>query len=200
MRDFLPAVCVGIALVVVGAANAVAPPVPPTQMVSPADAASAKEALATLGKAFGVQPAETPPQEGEHKTMGDVADKTIDLVGKAVASVSSTLEKVAPHVWQIMVRQQYANAVGDLLIPWGLVGLILVLFLTLKKMWVTTPTGRDYMSNEQISQLVFSRILPTVGMLAFGIWGVIALGESIKILINPEYYAVRDIITMLLGR
>lgn len=47
----------------------------------------------------------TTPTSG--KTVGDVLDKALDLVSGSVATIAAGVEKAAPHVWRIMIFQQY---------------------------------------------------------------------------------------------
>lgn len=174
--------------------------------VSDADAAQARKELENLAVAFGVKKVPgatsstdtvTPAEKQDHKTLGDVGDKALDMVGKAVASLSATLEKVAPHVWKIMIRQQYAKAISGLVDPWGLLIVVIIYYRIIDKYWkLTERSSRD----EKGFRLVFLDILSVVFGLVFCVWGVSALSDAIKIFINPEYYAIKDIITMLLAQ
>jgi len=173
------------------------------QALSPQDAAKAKAELENLAQAFGIKPPSTngttatSTSAEQHKTIGDVGDKALDMVGKAVASISSTLEKVAPHVWKIMIRQQYAKAIGDLIVPWGLLFLVLLYWLILRKMWQPGSSEGD---EEWWARFWVVRFLPGLFSFIFAWWGFVRLSDSVMMLLNPEYYAVKDIITMLLGQ
>lgn len=176
--------------------------------LSDTDAAEARKELENLAIAFGVKPASTATTDTtattttagkqEHKTIGDVGDKALDMVGKAVASISATLEKVAPHVWKIMIRQQYAKAIAGLIVPWGLLLLIFLYWQIIRKAWKTE--GIEDGSDDWWARLWIVRLIPGVVGFIISIWGFIRLSDSILLLINPEYYAVKDIITMLLGQ
>ena len=173
------------------------------QPLSPQDAAKAKAELETLAIAFGVKPAvtttaTTTTQAEEHKTLGDVGDKALDMVSKAVTSISATLEKIAPHVWKIMIKQQYAKAIGGLVVPWGLILITILYWRIIRKAWSTDDIGDD--SNEWWARFWIVRGIPFIAGFVLSIWGVTRLSYSIMLLINPEYYAVRDLITMLLGQ
>ncbi len=180
-----------------------APTPAPVQALSPQDAAAARAELANLAQAFGVKtdpaPAASPAnQDTEHKTVSDVADKALDLVSRAVASISATLEKVAPHVWKIMIKQQYAKAIGGLIVPLGLLFLTTLYWRILRKLWKTD--GMVKASEEWWTHLWFANIIPCFFGVIFAAWSFARLAESVMLLVNPEYYAVRDIITMLLGQ
>ena len=118
------------------------------------------------------------------------------MVKDLVASVSKTLESVAPNVWRIMIRQQYANAIADLVLPWLLFVIALVIWGITQKKWVLKDCSSD---DEKVARMIFAWIVHVACGAIFAIWGAIALSDSIKYLINPEYYAVRDLLTMLLN-
>jgi hypothetical protein len=174
------------------------------QALTPTQIKEAKADLDNLAVAFGVKPAAatttatTTTQAEEHKTIGDVGDKALDMVGKAVASISATLEKVAPHVWKIMIKQQYAKAIGGLIVPWGLLFLVLLYWQVIRKAWKTDSIEDD--SGEYWARMWFVRIIPGIAGFIITIVALVALSNSIMILVNPEYYAVKDIISMLLGQ
>lgn len=159
-----------------------------------------KEELKALGQAFGVEtpkPAESAKAApAPSKTAAEVADKALGMVKDLVASVSKTLESVAPNVWRIMIRQQYANAIADLVLPWLLFVIALVIWGITQKKWVLKDCSSD---DEKVARMIFAWIVPVACGAIFAIWGAIALSDSIKYLINPEYYAVRDLLTMLLN-
>lgn len=162
-----------------------------------------REQLQALAEAMGVEVTPKPASQNAGKTaadapkkdMAEVADKALDLVNGLVASVSETLQRVAPEVWRIMIRQQYAKAIADLIVPWSLLMLAIVYYVILKKKWV----GETRYTDSETARLIFAKIVPMAGGVIFGIWGVVALSNSIKYLINPEYYAVRDMLLMLLS-
>ncbi len=173
-----------------------------TSALSQEDAAKAKAQLEALAKAFGVESVattttKTAPVE-EHKTIGDVGDKALDMIGSAVASISETLEKIAPNVWRIMINQQYAKAIGGLIVPWGLLLLILLYWKIIRKAW--SPEGIEDDSEDFWVRTWIVKIIPCILGFILAIWGCVRLSDSIMFLINPEYYAIRDLITMLLGQ
>lgn len=103
-----------------------------------------QEWAATLGKAFGINPdfkkeekQETKEEIGvqQTKTFADVADKSLDMVKNLVISLSQTLEKAAPQIWRVMVKQQYARAIANLILPWSL------FFITIVYAFVTKKSG-----------------------------------------------------------
>lgn len=143
---------------------------------------------------------EQPVQAANNKTVADVLDKALDLVSGSVATIAAGVEKAAPHVWRIMIRQQYANAVGNILSPWLLVVLVVVYYKIVGKRW-PKPTKPDDPRDEfgpNTTWWTFSRVIPTIFGIIFGIWGVARISSSFKMLINPEYYAIKDLIAIIL--
>jgi hypothetical protein len=150
----------------------------------------ALEALQVISKTFGQQPAvQTPPQ----KSMADVADKALDISTKYIGQAASIIEKAAPRVWSVMVRQQYAKAFGELVGPVVLFIAFLIITVSVRKLWVL-PTDSD----EQGFRTFVTLVLP---LFAFAIISgnfAYRLSDSIQYLINPEYYAIKDLVQLLL--
>ena len=123
------------------------------------------------------------------------------MVKDLVTSVSKTLESVAPQVWRIMIRQQYAKAIADLVLPWALFAMVILYWVIMNKKWVipVKEGGYDRYEEERVARAILATGVPIVAGIAFFCWGAYALANSIKYLVNPEYYAVRDLLIMLLN-
>jgi hypothetical protein len=173
-----------------------------------AERAQALEAIRGIAKNFQVDPgyAAKPTEASQQKTMADVADKALDISTRYIGQVASVLEKVAPQVWRIMIVQQYAKAIRDLSVPWGIFILILVLTIISRRMWKLEPdqVRQSFFNMHNESNLsargargLFTFILPSAVLLLTGIIGINAFADSAMYLINPEYYAVKDLLQML---
>lgn len=164
-----------------------------------------KGQLEGLKEVFGIekapqaQPSQNQQQPAQKKTVVDVADKALDMVNKMVADIAATLNNVAPEVWRIMMKQQYAQAISDLIVPWGL---LLFSFCYMKAFGRTF--GVKWMVKEESDIGDFKRVvgyaIPVCAMVITGIWGIVNLAGSIKILINPEFYAIKNLVLILLGK
>ena len=173
--------------------------------VSPNDAQKVKDAAQFLGTAFGVKSKKDEPKQEqskkdesaqeEHKTLADVADKGLDMVQNFVVALSQTLSKIAPEVWRVMVRQQYAKAVSGVIVPWGLFIITMIYFLIVKKAW---KKDEDESDDDKTARMLLVSVIPFIFGFIFAIWGVVNLKDSILLLINPEYYAIQDLLTMIL--
>lgn len=173
------------------------------------DAKRVREAMQALGALMGVNEeskqsgaAKEPEREEEkpEKNFADVADKALDLMTRAVTTVAQNLEKVAPWVWQIMIRQQYANAFAKLIVPWGLFLSVFMLTIVLRKTWKPDgEKGKFADSDEQTLAIWIRLVVPVILLFIIAWWGFVRLSDSIQLLINPEYYAIRDLLRMILN-
>ena len=176
--------------------------------VSAEDAKKVREEVRKIGSLFGVEAKEEPAsaqetkqvQKREPKTLAGAADKALDMLSQAVATISVTMEKVAPEVWKIMVRQQYARAIADLSLPWGLFLVVLCYVAVAKRLWKKEGElnyGRDSWGDQEFRGFLTTSIPFVLGLL-FAIWGAIVVKGSILYLINPQYYAIRDLLQMIM--
>lgn len=173
-----------------------APPDGGQPPVSQEDAQKLRGQVNALGQLFGVQQQVKPtPQQEQHKTPADVADRALTLFSSAVAQVAASIEKVAPELFRVMVRQQYAKAASNLISPFGAIIIALVAGWFLRRIWKLPNTNTD----EYVYYIAFARVIPVGFALCFGIWFVSNLSDSAAYLLNPEYYAIKDLVTMVLN-
>lgn len=196
--------------------------IPLIQVMSDQEAQALRADLQTLATAMGIEQGATntstaTAQENiqENTTMANVADRALTLVNGLVAQLSTTLETMAPELWRVMIKQQYAKAVTNLVVPIGLFFAALAYWLTFrnrvheiinKLSEGSLDKVRDRGdSNESVKQelssigLAFGSWLPIAFMCIFASWSFNRIADSAALLINPEYYAVRDIMLMLLN-
>jgi len=175
------------------------------------------EALKTINETFkGAQPAPAPQAEKKDsgKSMADVADKALDISTKYIGQAAAILEKAAPHVWRVMVMQQYAKAVGEIAIPFGWMLMILVATAVLRSQWKIYPKNvyekdaegkrtseilhHASSDDETTAHTLAALVVPILAELIAGGFFVYNLANSAMYLINPEYYAIKDLVAMLL--
>jgi len=179
---------------------------PVQQAMTPDEQAKVRQQMQALAKAMGITPeqpaqpaaAASQPQPAKEKTVAEVADKALDMVNGLVVSVSQALQKVAPEVWRIMVRQQYAKAASGCVVPASLLLLVLVFWFILRKKWVLDKDVR-HDDEERIARIWIAWVVPCVLGFIFSIWLAVRLSDSITYLINPEFYAVRDLLLMIMN-
>ncbi len=173
----------------------------PQATPDPAKAEQIKEAKRLLEQ-FVDPKAPATADNPKGKTMGDVLDKGIDMFAGYVTSVSDMLQKIAPDVWRIMIRQQYAKAVTTPLVPFLLLLMVLI-YHKLARGWFKVDGETqliDFSDDYETGRTWFLTILPAFVAIVIGIWMILGLSDAIRIVINPEYYALKDLIGMILGK
>lgn len=178
--------------------------VSPSQVMSPEDMQKMRDQLAALSKAMGnpdpaAMASAKPP---ENNNMAKVADKALDMVGNAVATLSNSLSKIAPQVWRIMIIQQYAKAADGIIVPTLLLILLGALTFAVRKgfpsplPWTNTPQDRSWGGDDWVLFWIRT-IIPIACFAILGCVWVCYFSDSVKYLINPEYYAIKDILMLL---
>lgn len=186
-------------------ANTATAQVPATATFSDQDREAAKKELQKVGELFGVKKNISPPPATKQEapvTMPEVADKALTMVGNAVGTIAGIVQKVAPEVWEIMVRQQYAKAIAGIIVPSGLILLLWMVTLAVKRFWPCDKTesyfDRNGQFNNRGTRAAWTTLLPVALTAILGVWFFNQLADSALLLINPKYYAVKDLLEMLL--
>ena len=135
-------------------------------------------------------------QEQDQKTMVDVADKALNLMSGLVIKVAGTLEQVAPKFWAIMVRQQYAKALADTVVPCSLTVFFFTALAFMRKRLGWPDIDAEYWRDQDWVRFWFALIVPAVAFFVSFWASVASIADAAKYVINPEYYAVRDILLM----
>mgnify|MGYP001576749024 CR=1 FL=1 len=118
-----------------------------------------------------------------------------ELVREIIASGSALLKDFAhaakttgEHVYSVLVHQQYVEGIGNLVIVCvlALTGFFLVYPLS-KKMfnWAT--------KNDNYGDHYMGATFGTMGLIILTLILVLVLGDAVKHLLNPEYYALQTI-------
>ncbi len=116
--------------------------------------------------------------------------------------IEEGLTKIAPGAWEIIIRQQYADVAGYLL---GVIIIIIILCYS-KKFLTTMRDKKD--KNGNIIQKGYAeewgydnemtvRALLIVAIIISIIFLICFLVIGTKVLINPEYYAIKEMTYML---
>jgi hypothetical protein len=132
----------------------------------------------------------------DQKSMADVADKALNLMSGLVVKVAGTLEKIAPKFWMIMVRQQYAKALADTIVPCSLAAFFLVIWVLLKQRLGWPDIEKEHWRDEDWAKLWLGVVIPGLAFLITFWVSMSSVSSAAKYVINPEYYAVRDILMM----
>ena len=171
--------------------------------LSQQDAQVVKDAVEVLRNSFDPTPVPSSSPAASpavpKKSMAEVADRVVDLGARAIAQAAGTVKKVAPEVWRIMIRQQYAKAAGQLIVPFGM-------FLISWFCWLKMKVLRDYVSagkgtSEQRDWAATGGYgAPLLLLFIFGFWFLQSLANTIQYVVNPEFYAFRDLLVLLLNK
>lgn len=168
-------------------------PTPPTTaQPSAEDIKQAKENIRVL---LGEQ--KPTPEQG--KNVADVMDKGLDMLSGYVGTLEGVVSKFAPEVWRIMVKQQYAKAISYPVF-WGLLILLPIGFHWMGRKSVGAKKGQPlYEADTDSDGFLYGLfcILPSVAGMVCGAFFIYYLSQSIMIAVNPEYYALKDIIDLL---
>lgn len=112
-----------------------------------------------------------------------IEEKLIDLVSK--------LEELAPHIWQVAVRQVYATAIADAFLAVILTAIVLVWIFRLSPPLVSRLEGDDC--------FIFPLIVGWGGTALLGFWAVSNTYYTILKLVNPTYYAIEILMKLIPG-
>lgn len=146
-------------------------------------------------------PAPTPvAPAAQSKSMGDVADKALDMLGGAVGTVSETLKKLGPEVWRIMIIQQYANAARSLSGPLFALIASIIIYFSLRKATTPVNSGDDKDSDEMETFKKVMKFITYIVPCLCALIVAINLSEAIAMIINPEYYALKDLLGLMTGK
>lgn len=188
-------------------------PAPPASTVY-VNAQQAKHDLAPLAEVFDVKsgestaPADTSTNETasvEHKSMGDVADRALTMVDNVTGKIAESLQKIAPQVWRIMIKQQIMKAVTEPLGPLGWIVGMLVLSHFGLKVW-KSQDGQESEEDgtmtdvgwENFWRMMVLKALPTCVCVLATLFFFGALKYSILHAGNPEYYAIQDLLKSIM--
>ncbi len=121
----------------------------------------------------------------------EVADKALETGASAVAELSELVKSVAPEVWEIAIRQVYADAIGNFVGFFTALICVVCVGLLSRKRMTTSLKGYDSGGAEII--LIIGGVL-SVGLTLFT---VLTGAVLIKTLINPSYYTIKLITDMI---
>lgn len=124
----------------------------------------------------------------------DVADKALETGASAVAELSELVKGVAPEVWEIAIRQVYADAIGDFvgcLLP----PIVIFLFTFLFREKITScESGFSY---ENKGCVIIPVVIANVIAALLTVMSFFNFSVLVKTLINPSYYAIKLIADMI---
>lgn len=127
-------------------------------------------------------------------------EQTLDLlynfggeIKEALSQVAQGLGVAAEHVYLVLLRQQVV--LGVISLAWPILSIII--FLIVSKLYIRyllKPAYKHEFSSEGDFFISIGAILLGIGWIVLLVHSVIAIMNGIGHLINPEYYALQQII------
>lgn len=111
-------------------------------------------------------------------------------MNEAIQKLIEFLQSASPVVWAALIRQVYVESAGKFIWSLGLLVLCYVLFRAGK--WAYSQYQEDEFSMYDIATWTFFIFSGAVGIAAFGL-----LVSGIMWLLNPQFYAIRFILSSL---
>lgn len=180
--------------------------------VSAHDAVAVQQGVVALAKLFEVdvpkkaEPAKAVSEAPPQKSIADVMDKAIDKVSDVVGAMAQAIKNIAPDVWRIMITQQYAKAVASLVVPLLLVAVCIGAFFASRARHMycivanADKANPENINSDEIGFFWAVRVVSALGICMSCIWLANRISESALFLINPEFYAIQDLLRMILNR
>lgn len=143
------------------------------------------------------------------KSVADVLDKGVDIMASYVSTVSNVLKSVAPEVWRIMIRQQYAKAASGIALWLILPVVIFSIPFVFRRLMHGKNSGKFLLQVQDCDRpdssfdtspdqfrVFFSWAAFSAAFLT-SVISVFAITYYVQVMINPEYYAIKDILEMV---
>ncbi|MCD2370933.1 hypothetical protein LQ247_20175 [Bacillus sp. BS3(2021)] len=120
-------------------------------------------------------------------------DKAMEYIDKLAAK----LGVAADHVYGVLVKQAFASGVTDLII-----GFVFLMIAVIAGVIITKVTIKIYGERYCNWDCEWFFVVLAVSLLVIlpGVFGIYAITEGIKALINPEYYAIKEILDTIGGK
>ena len=118
--------------------------------------------------------------------------QTLDLLQQLAAKLGTTAE----HLWAVLVRQAFCSGCADLLV-YGLAGAFV--WLTLRKTPKWIQTVKDAESDLEEAAYVVALAISWLLVVIFIIAAACSLGDTVAAFVNPEYWALKQILAAIGG-
>ena len=120
-------------------------------------------------------------------------DKAMEYIDKLAAKLGVAAE----HVYGVLVKQAFATGVTD-----SIIGFVFLMIAVIAGVIITKMTIKMYGERHCNWDYEWFFVVLAVGFLVVppGGFGIYAITEGIKALINPEYYAIKEILDTIGGK
>ncbi|MGG1018587.1 hypothetical protein ABE151_04270 [Bacillus paralicheniformis] len=120
-------------------------------------------------------------------------DKAMEYIDK----LAEKLGVAAEHVYGVLVKQAFANGVTD-----AIIGAVFLMIAVVAGVIITKIAVKAYESDCGAWDVEWGLLVIIVGLSVIlpGVFGIYVITEGIKALINPEYYAIKEILDTIGGK
>jgi formate hydrogenlyase subunit 3/multisubunit Na+/H+ antiporter MnhD subunit len=128
----------------------------------------------------------------------DIINKAFDLISQAFQKLSEG----AQYGYNIYVKQQVTNGIIGLLISVLILGLIIIVTCKFIKSIKVKKAASQYYKffDDESEGMCIATVLIIIICIIIGTFMVFMFADSLKQLINPEYYAIQEILSTVTGK
>jgi hypothetical protein len=129
-------------------------------------------------------------------------EKAFQKATEYIDAIAAKLGVAAEHVYGILVRQQYVEGITTIL---GCLTFVAVMFFISRKITDLTKSTRESAKKKSFTEISedLAHVVLVLGWIAFFfalIFASFAIPDSVAKLINPEYYAIKEILDAIGGK
>ncbi|BCO16248.1 putative membrane protein_gp195 [Bacillus phage vB_BceM_WH1] len=123
-------------------------------------------------------------------TWQDLADKYLDKAGKYIDQFAAKLGTTSEYIFEILVKQQIAAGISGIIF-FAVLLIISLVSIKLGVKWFKMDSRRGDWDYQYMA--MWASIIGLVVLLL----SLAGIGYNIRLIINPEYYAIQDIVNFI---
>lgn len=132
----------------------------------------------------------------QDKLVNYLMDRT-DKFGSYINELAKQLGVAAAHVYEVLIRQQYAEAIGSLTVDFVWICIFILMTVLLVKGWKKANFWLEHGEDGWQFGMIIGTVVYGVASLFILIFVTDDIKTSIMKLMNPEYYALKDIMDFI---
>lgn len=132
----------------------------------------------------------------QDKLVNYLMDRT-DKFGSYINELAKQLGVAAEHVYGVLIRQQYTEAIGSLVqdFVWIVVWIMMIIFIV--KGWKRANYWLSKGDDGWQYGMIIATVFCSIASIFILVFVTADLKEAIMKLLNPEYYALKDIMDFI---